>query len=99
VSGTILSFERGLLWPNFMATFGDVFGVAFGIEGFDVVHGQVANVDPLAALFNTHLWHEFVHMYVAGYLVGGSIIAAVYARSWLRGMAVMGRLSGRSETS
>jgi cytochrome d ubiquinol oxidase subunit I len=140
VSGTILSFEMGLLWPNFMATFGDVFGVAFGIEGFsffaeaifiamyvygwerfsarrhlllgvpivfaglsgslmvisvngwmnhpagfDVVRGQVANVDPLAALFNAHLWHEFVHMYVAGYLVAGSIIAAVYARSWLRG--------------
>ncbi len=140
VSGTILSFEMGLLWPNFMATFGDVFGVAFGIEGFsffaeaifiamyvygwerfsprrhlllgvpivfaglsgslmvisvngwmnhptgfDLVHGQVANIDPLAALFNAHLWHEFVHMYVAGYLVAGSIVAAVYARSWLRG--------------
>jgi Cytochrome bd terminal oxidase subunit I/Cytochrome bd terminal oxidase subunit II len=25
VTGTILSFEMGLLWPNFMATFGDVF--------------------------------------------------------------------------
>jgi cytochrome d ubiquinol oxidase subunit I len=140
VSGTILSFEMGLLWPNFMATFGDVFGLAFAIEGFsffaeaifiamyvygwerfsprrhlllgvpivaaglsgsfmvisvngwmnhpagfDVVHGQVANVDPLAALFNAHLWHEFVHMYVAGYLVAGCIVAAVYARSWLRG--------------
>jgi cytochrome d ubiquinol oxidase subunit I len=140
VSGTILSFEMGLLWPNFMATFGDVFGLAFAIEGFsffaeaifiamyvygwerfsprrhlllgvpivaagltgsfmvisvngwmnhpagfDVVHGQVANVDPLAALFNAHLWHEFVHMYVAGYLVAGCILAAVYARSWLRG--------------
>jgi len=34
VTGTILSFELGLLWPNFMATFGDVFGVAFGLEGF-----------------------------------------------------------------
>jgi cytochrome d ubiquinol oxidase subunit I len=34
VTGTILSFEFGLLWPNFMATFGDVFGLAFGIEGF-----------------------------------------------------------------
>src|SRR5918996_2939019 len=34
VTGTILSFEMGLLWPNFMATFGDVFGVAFGLEGF-----------------------------------------------------------------
>jgi cytochrome d ubiquinol oxidase subunit I len=34
VTGTILSFELGLLWPNFMATFGDVFGVAFALEGF-----------------------------------------------------------------
>jgi cytochrome bd ubiquinol oxidase subunit I len=34
VTGTILSFELGLLWPDFMATFGDVFGLAFGLEGF-----------------------------------------------------------------
>jgi cytochrome d ubiquinol oxidase subunit I len=33
VTGTILSFELGLLWPNFMATFGDVFGLGFAVEG------------------------------------------------------------------
>src|SRR5918998_1407053 len=33
VTGTILSFEFGLLWPEFMATFGSVFGIAFGLEG------------------------------------------------------------------
>jgi cytochrome d ubiquinol oxidase subunit I len=33
VTGTILSFEFGLLWPDFMATFGAVFGIAFGLEG------------------------------------------------------------------
>src|SRR5919107_4169909 len=33
VTGTILSFEFGLLWPDFMATFGEVFGLAFGLEG------------------------------------------------------------------
>src|SRR5919201_3476509 len=33
VTGTILSFELGLLWPNFMATFGGVFGLGFAIEG------------------------------------------------------------------
>ena len=33
VTGTILWFEFGLLWPDFMATFGEVFGVAFGLEG------------------------------------------------------------------
>src|SRR3954449_1005799 len=33
VTGTVLSFEFGLLWPEFMDRFGDVFGVAFAIEG------------------------------------------------------------------
>jgi cytochrome d ubiquinol oxidase subunit I len=34
VTGTILSFELGLLWPEFMATYGEVFGLAFALEGF-----------------------------------------------------------------
>jgi cytochrome d ubiquinol oxidase subunit I len=34
VTGTILSFEMGLLWPVFTATFGSVFGLGFAIEGF-----------------------------------------------------------------
>jgi cytochrome bd ubiquinol oxidase subunit I len=34
VTGTILSFELGLLWPEFMATYGGVFGLAFALEGF-----------------------------------------------------------------
>jgi cytochrome d ubiquinol oxidase subunit I len=34
ITGTILSFEIGGLWPNFTATFGGVFGLGFAIEGF-----------------------------------------------------------------
>lgn len=34
VTGTILSFEMGLLWPNFTGTFGGVFGLGFAVEGF-----------------------------------------------------------------
>lgn len=33
VSGTILSFELGLLWPGLMETYGDVVGLAFALEG------------------------------------------------------------------
>ena len=33
VTGTVLSFEFGLLWPAFMGRFGEVFGVPFAIEG------------------------------------------------------------------
>ena len=33
VSGTVLSFELGLLWPGMMGRFGDAFGIGFAIEG------------------------------------------------------------------
>src|ERR671932_2081025 len=140
VTGTILSFEFGLLWPEFMATFGQVFGIAFGLEGisffveaifiaiyvygwdrlsdrahfltgipivisgfagsfnviavngwmnhpqgFTIVNGRVTNPRPFTALLNGNLWHELVHMYVAGYIVTGFIVAGVYSFAWLRG--------------
>jgi cytochrome d ubiquinol oxidase subunit I len=34
VSGTILGFEMGLLWPGLMGRFGDVIGLPFTLEGF-----------------------------------------------------------------
>jgi cytochrome d ubiquinol oxidase subunit I len=140
VTGTILSFELGLLWPNFMATFGEVFGLGFSLEGFsffveaifiaiyvygwdrlppkahlltgvpiaiagmtgslfvlsvngwmnqptgfEIVDGQVTNVEPWKALFNDFLAHELTHMYLAAYMVAGFIVASVYATAWLRG--------------
>jgi cytochrome d ubiquinol oxidase subunit I len=140
VTGTILSFEMGLLWPEFMATFGDVFGLAFGIEGFSffmeaifiaiyvygwdrlsprvhfaagfpvilagfagsfmviavngwmnqptgfsIRNGEVTDVEPLTALFNKNLWHELTHMYLAGFMVAGFMVASVYGYAWLRG--------------
>ncbi|MGI8727033.1 MAG: cytochrome ubiquinol oxidase subunit I, partial [Solirubrobacterales bacterium] len=33
VTGTVLSFEMGLLWPKFMEDWGEVFGTGFAIEG------------------------------------------------------------------
>jgi cytochrome d ubiquinol oxidase subunit I len=33
VTGTVLTFEFGLLWPRFMGKFGDAFGIPFAIEG------------------------------------------------------------------
>ena len=34
VSGTVLSFELGLLWPGFMAKSGAIIGMPFSLEGF-----------------------------------------------------------------
>ena len=34
VSGTVISFELGLLWPRFMALAGPIIGMPFSLEGF-----------------------------------------------------------------
>jgi cytochrome d ubiquinol oxidase subunit I len=34
VSGTILSFEMGMLWPGLMSRFGAIYGFPFTLEGF-----------------------------------------------------------------
>jgi cytochrome d ubiquinol oxidase subunit I len=33
VSGTVLTFEMGLLWPGLMGPFGDAYGIPFAVEG------------------------------------------------------------------
>src|SRR3954469_17683625 len=141
VTGTILSFEFGLLWPEFMARFGEVFGIGFALEGisffveaifiaiyvygwdrlsrrahfltgipvvlsgfagsFNVIavngwmndptgfdlgpDGQVLDPRPWSALLNSNMWHELIHMYLAGYLVAGFLVAGIYAAGWLKG--------------
>src|SRR6478752_128749 len=41
VSGTVLSFELGLLWPQFMAFAGPVIGMPFSLEGFAFFIGAI----------------------------------------------------------
>ena len=141
VTGTVLSFEFGLLWPRFMGRFGGAYGIPFAIEGlfffleaiFIAVYiygwrrlspwphfwtgvpiviagiggtasvvaangwmnepagfrlnsvGKVVDVDPWAVIFNKAMPYETLHMLVAAYLVGGFLIASVYAAGILRG--------------
>jgi len=141
VTGTVLTFEFGLLWPKFMGRFGAAFGVPFAIEGlfffteaifvaiyiygwrrlkpwphfwtgvpiviagiggaasviaanawmnepqgFTLNHaGKVVDVDPWKVIFNKAFPYEAAHMIVAAYLVGGFLIASVYAMGMLRG--------------
>jgi cytochrome d ubiquinol oxidase subunit I len=41
VSGTILSFEMGLLWPGLMGRFGQVIGQPFAMEGIAFCRGHL----------------------------------------------------------
>src|SRR3954454_13346238 len=141
VSGTVLTFEFGLLWPRFMGRFGEAFGIPFAIEGlfffleaiFLAIYiygwkrlrpwphfwtgvpiviaglggtasvvaanswmnepagftlnssGKVVTVDPWNVIFNKAFPYEAAHMLVAAYVVGGFLIASVYAMGMLRG--------------
>jgi cytochrome d ubiquinol oxidase subunit I len=54
--------------------------------GFDIVNGDVTNVEPWTALFgNGRLWPQLTHMYMAAYIVVGFTLAGVYAYFWLKG--------------
>jgi cytochrome bd ubiquinol oxidase subunit I len=141
VTGTVLSFEFGLLWPRFMGQWGAAFGVPFAFEGlfffteaiFVAIYifgwrrlrpwahfwtgvpvvlagiggsvsvvaanawmnapsgftqnaeGTVVAVDPLRVIFNDAMPLQAAHMVVAAYLVGGFLVASVYATGMLRG--------------
>src|SRR3954470_18571981 len=141
VTGTVLSFEFGLLWPRFMGQWGEAFGVPFAFEGlfffteaiFLAIYifgwrrlspwahfwtgvpvvltgvlgsvsvvaanawmnspsgftlndaGEVVDVDPMAVVFNDAMPLMAAHMVVAAYVVGGFLVASVYAVGMLRG--------------
>jgi cytochrome bd ubiquinol oxidase subunit I len=141
VTGTVLSFEFALLWPQFMGQWGAAFGVPFAFEGVFFfteavfisiyifgwrrlrpwVHfwtgvpiavagifgsisvvaanawmnspegvtvdssGKVTDVDPVGVVFNSAMPLMAAHMVVGAYLVGGFLVASVYAVGMLRG--------------
>jgi cytochrome d ubiquinol oxidase subunit I len=47
--------------------------------------GKVVDVKPLAVIFNNAMPYQAAHMVVAAYLVGGFLVASVYAVAMLRG--------------
>jgi len=53
--------------------------------GFDFVDGEVVNIDPWAAMFNELVAMQFLHMWIAAYMVVGFTVAGVYAVGMLRG--------------
>src|SRR6266566_2881481 len=116
VTGTILSFELGLLWPIFIGIYiygwnrlspraHFASGIPIAIAGFTgsltvisvngwmnhpthfrFSDGRVFDVNPWGALFgNSYFWHELTHMYLAGYMVTGFVLASAYGLGRLRG--------------
>ena len=79
ITGTLLSFEMGVLWPNFTATFGSVFGLGFAIEGFSFfmeaifIGIYVYGWDRLSP--RAHMWSG-VPVVISGFTGSWMVIAA-----------------------
>ncbi|TWR30282.1 cytochrome ubiquinol oxidase subunit I [Mucilaginibacter pallidiroseus] len=83
VSGTVLSFELGLLWPGFMKEAGPIFGMPFSLEG------TAFFIEAIALGFYLYGWNRFNRWFhwFTGVVVGISGIASgilvVAANSWM----------------
>jgi cytochrome d ubiquinol oxidase subunit I len=83
VTGTVLSFEFGLLWPNFMDRFGAAFGIAFAIEGIFFFIEAIFLAIYIYGWKRLGGWAHFwsgVPMVITG--IGGAF-AVVAANSWM----------------
>ncbi len=83
VTGTVLSFEFGLLWPQFMERFGDAFGIAFAIEGLFFFTEAIFLAIYIYGWKRLSGWAHFwsgVPMLVAG--IGGAF-SVVTANAWM----------------
>ena len=83
VTGTVLSFEFGLLWPAFTGRFGEVFGVAFAIEGIFFFTEAIFMAIYIYGWKRLSGWAHFwtgVPVVIAG--LGGAF-AVVAVNSWM----------------
>jgi cytochrome d ubiquinol oxidase subunit I len=95
VSGTVLSFELGLLWPGFMELAGGIIGMPFSLEGFAFFTEAIFlgiylygwdRISPRA-----HLWAG-IAVAVSGAASG---IFVVMANSWMNSPAGFDMVAGR----
>ena len=95
VSGTILSFELGLLWPKFMEHAGPIFGMPFSLEGVAFF------IEAIALGFFLYGWNRFNKWFhwCTGVIVGISGIASgilvVSANAWMNNPAGFDYINGQ----
>jgi cytochrome d ubiquinol oxidase subunit I len=95
VSGTVLSFELGLLWPGFMKHAGPIFGMPFSLEG------TAFFIEAIALGFFLYGWDRFNRWFhwITGVIVGVSGLVSgilvVAANAWMNSPAGFDYVNGR----
>src|SRR5262249_44460769 len=83
VSGTVLSFELGLLWPHFMQFAGPIIGMPFSLEGLAFFTEAIFLG---IYLYGWHRVSERTHL-ISGFVVAlsgvASAIFVVIANGWM----------------
>ncbi|MDF2514935.1 MAG: cytochrome ubiquinol oxidase subunit [Sphingobacterium sp.] len=95
VSGTVLSFELGLLWPKFMLHAGPIFGMPFSFEGTAFFIEAIALGFYLygARLFNKWFhWFTGIVVGLSGLISGILVIAA---NGWMNSPAGFDYIDGQ----
>jgi cytochrome d ubiquinol oxidase subunit I len=97
VSGTVLSFELGMLWPTFMEHAGPIFGLPFSWEG------TAFFVEAIALGLWLYGWRRLnkkVHLYI-GLIVGiAGVMSGVFvisANAWMNSPAGFDWVNGQAE--
>jgi cytochrome d ubiquinol oxidase subunit I len=83
VSGTVLSFELGLLWPRLMGRFGAAYGIPFAVEGIFFFLEAIFIAIYIYGWERMRPWPHFwtgVPVVLAG--IGGTL-SVVAANSWM----------------
>jgi len=83
VSGTILSFEMGLLWPGLMGRFGAAYGIPFAIEGIFFFLEAIFIAIYIYGWDRLSPWTHFlsgIPIAVAGF---GGTFSVVTANAWM----------------
>ena len=95
VSGTMLSFELGLLFPKFMKHAGPIFGMPFSLEG------TAFFIEAIALGFFLYGWDKFNKWFhwFCGFLVGVSGLASgilvVAANAWMNSPSGFDYVNGK----
>ncbi|MBE9601813.1 cytochrome ubiquinol oxidase subunit I [Pedobacter sp. MC2016-24] len=95
VSGTVLSFELGLLWPKFMEHAGPIFGMPFSLEGTAFFIEAIALGFYLYGWNRIHPWFHWATGVVVGIsgLLSGILVVA--ANAWMNSPAGFDYVNGQ----
>jgi cytochrome d ubiquinol oxidase subunit I len=95
VSGTVLSFDMGLLWPGLMGRYGSVIGIPFSFEGIFFLLEAVFTAIYLYGWDRLPPWAHFWSLMPVALTGIGGALSVVAANSWMNAPAGFTEVHGR----